>query len=192
MEDAIIPDTYTMSKLPEITNWHVITGGPCSGKTSVINALSDLGHQVVHEVARAHIDALLNRGETLETIKADPLVFEREILTQKMAIERRLPPNKRIYLDRAVPDSIAYYQIEGLDAQEPLKASRSVRYGRVFLFEPLPFIKDAVRVEDHILASRIEKLLARCYTDLGYRVIRVPVLTVAQRTAYVIRNSRPD
>ena len=34
------------------TNWHVITGAPCSGKTGVIRELGQLGHLVVHEVAR--------------------------------------------------------------------------------------------------------------------------------------------
>ncbi|MBW2239191.1 MAG: AAA family ATPase [Deltaproteobacteria bacterium] len=31
------------------TNWHVITGAPCSGKTSVICELERRGHPVVHE-----------------------------------------------------------------------------------------------------------------------------------------------
>jgi predicted ATPase len=38
------------------TNWYVITGAPCSGKTSVIRELEKRGYRVVHEVARAYIE----------------------------------------------------------------------------------------------------------------------------------------
>ena len=31
------------------TNWHVITGAPCSGKTTVIRELERRGYSVVHE-----------------------------------------------------------------------------------------------------------------------------------------------
>jgi len=53
------------------TNWHVITGAPCSGKTSVICELERLGHPVVHEAARAYIDKELEKGKTMARIKAD-------------------------------------------------------------------------------------------------------------------------
>ena len=53
------------------TNWYVITGAPCSGKTSVINAFEQQGFLVVHEVARAYIDEELQQGKSLKQIKAD-------------------------------------------------------------------------------------------------------------------------
>ena len=184
-----MPNCSRSSQLSPVTNWCVITGAPCSGKTSVIESLHDLGHRVVTETERAYIDRQLGRGETLETIKADPLAFERHLLMKKVAIEQALPQKQRIYLDRAVPDSIAYYQIEGLDPREPKQLSRAVHYRKIFLFEQLPFEQDSVRAENHQLASRIEQLLEACYTALGYRLIRVPVMTVARRVAFVIRHS---
>ncbi len=47
------------------TQWHVITGPPCSGKTAVIDELANRGYQVVPEVAGAYIDSQLSRGVTL-------------------------------------------------------------------------------------------------------------------------------
>ena len=72
------------------TNWHVITGAPCSGKTAVIRELEQLGYPVVHEVARAYIDERLQNGETIARIKTDILSFERHILYNNIAIERNL------------------------------------------------------------------------------------------------------
>lgn len=168
------------------TNWYVITGAPCSGKTSVINGLARRGYKVLPEAARAYIDSQLALGLTLEEIKADILPFERHILLDKARIEERLDERRLVFLDRAVPDSIAYFQFEGLDCREPLAYSRRRRYQKIFLFEQLEFKKDAVRSEDRTIAWRIETLLEKCYLDLGYPIIRVPVLPVDQRIAFVL------
>ena len=169
-----------------LTNWCVITGAPCSGKTSVIDGLARRGHPVAPEVARAYIDSQLAQGKTLAEIKTDSLAFERLILLEKVRIENNLPKARMVFLDRAVPDSIAYFQIEGLDIAEPLQHSRSLRYRKIFLFERLSFETDPVRSENRVLAARIETLLAENYARLGYGVIRVPVLTVAQRIDFVL------
>ena len=173
------------------TNWYVITGAPCSGKTSVIEGLADRGHRVVREVARAFIDRQLAEGLALSEIKADILAFERKILLEKVRIENELPGSQTVFLDRAVPDSIAYFQIEGLDIAEPLRYSQSARYRKVFLFERLTFEKDRVRSENHALANRIEGLLAKSYAMLGYKVIGVPLLTIDQRIDFVLAHCYP-
>jgi hypothetical protein len=36
----------------------------------------------------------------------------------KARIENALPLNRTVFLDRAVPDSIAYYRLEGLDPSD--------------------------------------------------------------------------
>lgn len=174
---------------PEETNWYVITGAPCSGKSAVIQMLAQRGFEVVHETARAFIDSQLACGYTLEKIKSDILSFERHILIEKVRIEKRLPRQQIHFLDRAVPDSVAYYQIEGLDGTEPLSYSRHVRYKGVFLFERLAFETDAVRTEDSELAERIELLLEKCYQQLGYTINRVPVMPIERRVEWVLQHS---
>ncbi len=169
------------------TNWYVITGAPCSGKTSVILELAGLGHRVVHEAARAYIDAELKKGKRLQELKADPLVFERRILYRKIDTESALPGDEIIFLDRAIPDSIAYFQIEGLDPAEPEEKSRLIRYKKVFLFERLRFETDPVRSEDDLLAESLDRHLEISYRGLGYDVVRVPVLPVRDRTRLLIQ-----
>jgi predicted ATPase len=170
------------------TGWIVLTGAPCSGKTAVVNALQAQGYQVVAETARTYIDAQLRRGLSLSQIKADPLRFEQAILRRKMAVESGLPPEATIFLDRAVPDSIAYFTAAGLAAREPLAASRRVRYRKVFLLRRLPFIRDTVRGEDAALAVLLERLLHESYTGLGYRPIPVPALAVPERVAFILQH----
>ena len=74
-----------------LTRWNVITGAPCSGKTSVINELARKGFRVVPEAARAYLDDELKKGRLLSEIKADPHCFEGRIFRAKLRLEARLP-----------------------------------------------------------------------------------------------------
>jgi len=170
------------------TNWHVITGAPCSGKTAVIRELGKLGYPIVHEVARAYIDERLQNGQTIARIKADILSFERHILNKKIAIEQSLLKEKTVFLDRAVPDSIGYYILEGLDPDDAIQKSKLWRYKNIFFFDRIPFEKDPVRSEDDKTASRIEGLLKESYRMLGYEIIVVPLESVNARVNFILNH----
>ncbi len=175
---------------PETTNWYVITGAPCSGKSAVIRALAYRGFKVVHEAARAYIDSQLALGYSLREIKTDILAFERHILLEKVRVEQSLPRNTVHFLDRAIPDSVAYFQLEGLDPEEPMSYSHTLRYKGIFVLDRLMFEADEVRTEDNELAGKIEMLLEKCYRKLGYTLIRVPVMPVEQRAEWVLKHTR--
>jgi predicted ATPase len=173
-------------RIPESTNWHVITGAPCSGKTAVIEVLAQQGYRIVPEFARDYIESRLACGETLDAIKADALAFESHILLGKIRLEKQLNADQLYFMDRAVPDSIAYFELEGLDPTHPLLQARVVRYKSVFLFERVILEKDAVRTEDELTAARLEALLEKSYMRLGYDPIRVPVMPVPRRAEFIL------
>ncbi|MFO7553810.1 MAG: ATP-binding protein [Desulfobacterales bacterium] len=168
------------------TNWHVITGAPCSGKTTVIREFEKRGYLVVHEAARTYIDEKLQKGETIDRIKGDILSFESHILYKKIEIERSLPKEETIFLDRAVPDSIGYYIHEGLDPADPIQKSTLWRYKKIFFFDRIPFEHDPVRSEDDETASRLDGLLKESYRMLGYEIIVVPLETVNARVNFIL------
>ncbi|MFP4030570.1 MAG: AAA family ATPase [Desulfococcaceae bacterium] len=66
-----------MSPSPISTRRIVSTGAPCSGKTTLLEALARRGFAVVPETARALIESELRQGRTLEQIRRDPLAFQR-------------------------------------------------------------------------------------------------------------------
>jgi len=169
------------------TSWCVITGAPCSGKTAVIEEMQRRGFPVAYEVARALIDRQLRQGLSLAEIRADELKFEKTILSEKIRLEADLPENETIFLDRALPDSIAYFKLAGLDPADPIEQSRSVRYRRVFFLERLPLLKDRVRAENEKTAVRLHWLIEESYRLLGYDPIRVPVLPVSQRADFILQ-----
>jgi len=168
------------------TKWYVITGAPCSGKTSVILELERRGYCVVHEAARAYIDEQRALGLTLDEIKSDISSFEHRILFRKVDTEIRLSPGDTVFLDRGIPDSMAYFSIEGLDDTVPIRESRRYRYRAVFFFERLTFETDAARSEDDRKAAQLEALLKEGYRSLGYKLIQMPVVSIEKRVELVL------
>jgi predicted ATPase len=170
------------------TNWCIITGAPCSGKTAVINEIERRGIRVINEVARAYIDRQLRKGLQLRQIKTDALQFERHILHEKVRIQASLSTAATIFFDRGVPDSIAYFKLEGLDPAEPLRYSQNLRYRRIFFFERLDFLRDDVRSENEKIAASLNDLLIEAYLQIGYDIEMVPAMPVKNRADLILKD----
>lgn len=168
------------------TNWCVITGAPSSGKTSVIEALAKRGYSVMGETARELIEQGLATGQALADIRKDAVALQRNILALSLEREESLDPKTLTFLDRGLPDSITYCRLAGIDTGEAKLFSGLFRYQAVFIFDRLPIVKDSVRTEDDALADMIDQALEQDYRSVGYHPIRVPVLSVAERTDFVL------
>ena len=129
---------------------------------------------------------IIQKGKSLEAIKGDITAFERRILEEKFKIESRLAREDLVFLDRALPDSIAYYKLCGIDPFEAVEKSRIYQYKTVFLFERLLFEKDPVRSESEDTAARLENLLAEGYRVLGYRPVGVPLMPIGERADFIV------
>jgi predicted ATPase len=179
------------------TEWVVITGPPSAGKTSVINALAQRGHRVVAETARHYIASL---GHSAREIAADRGLqrrLQREISRRQAGIEEALVPDETVFLDRALPDSLAYFARLGLMTAELLPRATRYRYRRVFFLDGLPLDADGVRFERADEAAELAEQIFDAYAGLGYRPIRVPVFegeepghAVDRRVAFILEHSR--
>ncbi len=169
------------------TNWYVLTGAPSSGKTTLLNQLERLGYRVIPEVARALIESEIKKGQTLEKIRADKDSFENRILKAKIAIEADLPKEEVIVFDRAIADSIAYFEMAGLDPKEAVAKSPRNHYRKVFLLARLPYRKDHVRIEKRETADMLDRALGKGYSLLGYDVIRIEVMPAEDRLQRILQ-----
>lgn len=172
------------------TNWIAITGAPSSGKTSIIDALAGEGYKIQVEVARAYIEEKLAAGLTLEEIRGPGGVQEmqRQILARKLAMEQAQDPDEIVFMDRGLPDSIAYYRKAGLDVQPVLDAAALFQYRAVFILDRLPVKLDDVRLEDDAAAQQLDEMFEADYTKLGYSVVRVPIIPVTERANWILRH----
>ena len=168
------------------TNWHVITGAPCSGKTTLIDQLADKGFQTNPETGRKYIEREMARGRTIDQIRENDAAFARALKDMQLGIEHRLQAIDVIFLDRAFPDCRAFFRVTGLNPNEILAECFHHRYASVFILDRLPVQQDGVRTEDDVTADLLDKWLARDYSALGYRVVRVPALSPEERLTFVL------
>ena len=168
------------------TNWHVITGAPCSGKTTLINQLADRGFQTVPEIGRQYLENEMASGRTIDQIRDNQAALPLVLKEIRLQIESGLPANEVIFLDRAFPDAITYYRRAGLNPNEILIECFHRRYASVFILDRFLFEQDGIRFEDDASADILDEWHARDYSALGYRVVRVPVLPPEERLAFVL------
>jgi len=172
--------------------WYVITGGPSSGKTTVIEELAKLGYLTFPEAARVLIDQEIARGKRIEEIRSDEAEFQKKVFKLNLKMLKKAPKDKIVFFDRALPDSIAYYQICGLDPKEILKHCKRKIYKKVFFLEQLPLKRDYARIEDGKTVKKLNKLLRKTYQDLGYKVITVPKMSVKKRVQTILEEIKKD
>ena len=173
----------------KLTNWFVITGGPSTGKTTVINILAKRGYKTTIEHARHYIDTMKDEGETVEEIRANKRKFQLGILDMQIEQEAELSPDETVFLDRAIPDALAYYKFLKLDIDTLLlKAIERVSYKGIFILDRLPFVRDYARTEDEVAQIKIHNLIIEVYESLGFPVVFVPVLSPEERVDFILNN----
>lgn len=170
-----------------MTNWHVITGGPSSGKTTMIRLLAQRGYCTTIEHARHLIDTQRITGRTVDEIRSNQREFQRAVLMMQLRQEQALDPDELCFLDRALPDSLAYYRYLELEPEpELLAALKTASYRKVFALDLLPLAKDYARTESVLAQHRIHALLIEVYEELGCVVEKVPVLPVEARLEFIL------
>lgn len=176
------------------TNWTVLTGAPCSGKTTMLESLASIISTRVPDLCRSYLEEKIANGKSARAVRADQDTFLRETLVRKLNCVTSLLRASRwdsAVFDCGLPDHVAYARSMGAKVTGAmLSASRFIRYRLVLLLDPLPFVEDNVRTEDPILQRRIDQELEIVYTELGYRVQRIPALPHKVRRAVIVSHLR--
>ena len=167
------------------TNWHVITGAACCGKTTLIDLLADRGYRTVAEIPRQYIERETAKGRTLDEI-FESTADERAMKDWQQDVEHGLRATDVTFLDRALPDFLYFWRLHGLDPNEILEECLHHRYASVFILDPLPLELDGARIEDEVFTVLFDEALVRDYRALGYEVVRVPVLPPQERLQFVL------
>jgi predicted ATPase len=125
------------------------------------------------------------KGRTLDEIfgsEAD----ERANTEMQRRAEHGLRATDVTFLDRALPDYLWFWRLFGMDPNELLAECFHHRYASVFILDQLPLELDGARIEDEAYTALLDEALVRDYSALGYRVMRVPVLSPQERVEFVL------
>ncbi len=171
------------------TNWYVITGGPGSGKTTTVNLLKERGYITTFEHARHYLDTQRLKGRTIAEVRKHQKEFQLGVLDMQIEQENQILPEVLVFLDRAIPDALAYYRFLNLPEDEKLTAALlTVSYKKIFILDCLPIVKDYARTEDTVAQKKIHALLVEVYESLGFPIVQVPVLPPEERVDFILKN----
>jgi predicted ATPase len=171
------------------TNWCVITGGPSSGKSTVIRLLKDQGFNTTVELARHYIDLQRMNGRSTEEIRANQRQFQHKVLNLQIELERKLDPQELVFLDRGLPDELAYYKYFNLPPDEKLVEYLDEHlYKKIFIMDLLPLCEDYARTEDIAAQKALHQLIIETYSNRSEPVVMVPVLPPKERVKFILDN----
>ena len=174
----------------------VITGGPYSGKTTVIDALCARGHTVVREAAIQVIDDLTRQLGVAEQVawrKENPEDFQVKILGKQEELEdaaARDAGTGLVFLDRGRLDGIAYCRVYGRAVPEQVEVGcQDLPYDCVFLLDTLRDFDGRAasgRTSDRARSLFIRDHLAEVYRERGFDVVFVAEMPVAERVEFIL------
>lgn len=170
----------------------VITGGPGTGKSSVIKKLEWLGHHCLHEISREVTLKAQKQGIT-QLFLEDPLLFSQKLLEARVKQYKSLEDSEKkfTFLDRGVPDVVAYLKYFGTIYPKSFsEACKLNRYDKIFLLPPWReiYTNDNERYETFEEAESIYSFLKKTYLFFEYDIVEVPKLPVKDRCDFILNN----
>lgn len=168
----------------------VVTGGPGSGKTTLIDALVAKGLRAMPEAGRAVIkDQTASGGSALPW--RDRLAFSEAMLGRdRQSYQDASDAEGTVLFDRGLPDLVGYLTLCGLSVPAHFReAARSFRYNRtVFIAPPWPeiFRQDEERKQSVEEARQTFDAMVRAYIEFGYELTHLPLAPVPDRVAFVL------
>ena len=168
----------------------VLTGGPGSGKTTLVDALTATGYRAAPEAGRAiirHQQAVA--GPALPW--KNPALFAELMLQWEMrSHEEALASTEPVFFDRGLPDVMGYLRLSNLAVPDHVvNAANRFRYNRqAFILPPWPeiFTQDTERRQELAEAIRTYEAMLEAYAACGYELIEVPRVTVTKRVEFVL------
>lgn len=167
----------------------VIIGGPGTGKSTLINELTKQGFCCYPEISRQVILDAQKQG-------IDQLFLEQPLLFSEMLLEGRInqfknatnEPHNVVFLDRGIPDVLAYMHFIGDQYPESFhKSCQDFKYTKAFILPPWQeiYVSDNERYESFEQAQEIHKHLITTYQKYGYNIVEVPKDTVNRRLEFI-------
>lgn len=165
---------------------YVLTGGPCTGKTTTINYLNKIGYQTVPEAATILIEQEIKIKKNFPETHLEP--FHKNLIAKQLELESKIDQSRATFIDRSIIDTIAYYNYFKLEVtSQVLSLAKNHKYTKIFILDFLDsYCKNEVRIEDLSTAKILLSQILNTYKDFGYNPITVPIMSVEKRVDFIL------
>lgn len=168
----------------------VIIGGPGSGKSTLIDALTLEGYHCLPEISR-EVTLSAQKNGVAQLFLEQPLLFSELLLQGRIDQfhEAEASGAEVVFIDRGIPDVLAYMHYIGDSYPEAFDAAcRDYQYDGIFMLPPWKEIyqSDNERYESFDQAVLIHEHLLETYRKYGYDPVMVPKDTVENRLRFVV------
>ena len=160
----------------------IITGGPATGKSSIIEYFQQIGYSCFEEVSRGIIQE--------QNIQTSAKNFDFEYAVFQDRKKQYLSATKLHFFDRSMLDGLAYMKIHNIPTpQQMLTDLKTYRYeSKVFIAPAWQEIyhQDSERLESFQEAVAIDKSLREIYHSFGYELVEIPLTTIEERVKFIL------
>jgi len=167
---------------------YVITGGPCAGKTTLINGLAEMGCSYSPEASRKVIIEEVSRHSDCVPWKNIRCFSDKVLKEMTMAWNNAVSPVT--FFDRGIPDIIAYLEIAGVTVQKRYLSAlaQHTYHNQVFILPPWKeiYITDSERWQSFEEAMHIYNRLRVIYERFGYSLTELPKAPLAERVEFIL------
>jgi len=150
--------------------FYIVTGGPGSGKSSIVEALHQQGYARSIEAGRGVIQGQMAIGGRAlpwsDRLLFAELMLSWEIRSHQVAEQHDGP----VFFDRGIPDVLGYLRLLELIAP-PWREIYS---------------QDRERKQDFDEAIRTFESMVATYTTLDYQLIKIPCTPVGERVSFIL------
>ena len=168
----------------------VITGGPGTGKTSIINELLKRDYYCLEEISR-QITLEAQKNGVSQLFLTQPLLFSDLLLEgrTKQYLSTDEINETCVFLDRGIPDVLAYLDFMGNTYPNRFnEACMTYKYDHVFILAPWQEIyeSDNERYENFEQSIKIHHHLLDTYSKYNYDLHDVPFGSIESRTDHIL------
>jgi predicted ATPase len=177
----------------------VLTGGPFSGKSTLISELESLGYPIAQEAALLVIEDLNKKLGVAAQIefrnsnidKIQEMIYKKQVQLENHAVSLAIKYNFNfIICDRGVYDGLSYYKLFGKTANKSLiEKIKKHTYDSVFVCEVLPNFdsrSDTGRFEDLEASKKLSNYGYEIYSKVTPKILWLPVMSIEDRLNFIL------